>query len=330
MTDAPNTKRVIGVDGGGSKTIAWVADLVPGTNACRVELNPIGRGQAGPSNVRSVGFETAFANLSIAISDALQQASKFPASIESACLSLAGAGRVEEQTRIKAWFDQQSFAKRCTVVDDVEPLRLAAMYEHAQTEPSLASSWDTCITLVSGTGSIARGITNRGVASRFGGWGYLLGDEGSGFAIGLAGLRAICNASDRGAELSEFHREMLNYLELRSPAELVGFVYQSPLPRTEIAAVSELVIKHAEQHPDAAKIVRSAVREMVQLVTSTAERLELKHRSFALAMSGGILCNHPKIVSQLLSELDQHEMAPQSHHLVRQPIYGPLMMASAS
>ncbi len=328
MTTDKQLDRVLAVDGGGSKTIAWIANVLPSNGPCRVELQVIGRGVAGPSNPRSVGFDVAFANLGAAVTAALEQAAIDSTSIGVACLSLAGAGRIEEQNQVRAWADARRLAKQTMVVDDVEPLRLAALYEQQRSPSVEPSTWEQSVTLVVGTGSIACGRNGGKRSARVGGWGYLLGDEGSGFAIGLAGLQAVCRSHDRGEVLTAFQNALLQELGLSNPTELIGFMYKSPLPRAQVAALSEIVLTHTEQDPVAANIVDDSIEAMVNLVSNTKQRLGLNHLTYSLALSGGILSNHSFIVARLLSELQRSQQAPRSVHLVRDPVYGPLWMAA--
>ena len=72
MTTDVKLDRVLAIDGGGSKTIAWVANVRSSNSRCPIKLEVIGCGQAGPSNPRSVGFETAFANLGLAVETAIE------------------------------------------------------------------------------------------------------------------------------------------------------------------------------------------------------------------------------------------------------------------
>ncbi|HUP77738.1 MAG TPA: BadF/BadG/BcrA/BcrD ATPase family protein [Pirellula sp.] len=275
----PNSKvdRILAVDGGGSKTIAWVANVRPSNSRCFVALEVIGRGQAGPSNPRSVGFETAFANLGLAIETALEQASSESVKISVACLSLAGAGRIEEQNQIRAWADKRQLSKHTIVIDDVEPLRLAAMYEQNLSPIVDGSDWEQSVTLVVGTGSIALGRNGEHPFARVGGWGYLLGDEGSGFSMGLAGLRAICQSHDRGEAETAFQASLLRQLGLSNPTELVGFIYQNQLPRAKVAELSEIVLAHSMEDPIAAQILTDSVEAMVQLVTNALRRIDPPH-----------------------------------------------------
>lgn len=328
MTTDKQLKCVLAVDGGGSKTIAWVANVRSSSGRCSVELEIVGRGQAGPSNPRSVGFEVALANIGLAVKTALEQASMDSSSIAVACLSLAGAGRIEEQNRVRAWADDRRLAMQTIVIDDVEPLRLAAIYEQGLSPTIEMSTWEQSVTLVVGTGSIACGRNGEHRSTRVGGWGYLLGDEGSGFAIGMAGLRAICHSHDRGEALSPFQGALLKQLGLSTPTELVGFVYKTPLPRAQIAELSGTVMTHTDQDPVAGKILIDSIDAMVHLIIDTVRRLDLVHLSYSLAMSGGILSNHSNIVDRLLLELVQRQMAPRANHLVREPIHGPLLMAA--
>ncbi len=327
----PPCKRILGVDGGGSKTIAWIADVVPSTRQQKFDLKILGRGQAGPSNPSSVGFDAAFANLEAAISMAKGQmldiSSRNNTAIATACLSLAGAGRREEQDRIREWADANCLAEKTTVIDDVEPLRFAAMYEQAQLEDSNPASWENSITLVVGTGSIACGRNGERLSIRAGGWGYLLGDEGSGFSIGLAGLQSLCKAHDRAEATTSFQKAMLQKLGLSTPTELVPFIYQTPLPRAQVAELSEVVIGHASSDVTAENILANSIQAMSELVSIAAQRLELEHRSYSLALSGGVVSNHPTVVARLMHALELKQLAPLALHTVREPIYGALSLA---
>ena len=327
----PQYKRILGVDGGGSKTIAWIADVVPSSGQRKFELEVLGRGHAGPSNPRSVGFDAAFANLKTAISMARGQmpdmSSRNDTIIDTACLSLAGAGRNEEQDRIRQWADANGLAEKTIVIDDVEPLRFAAIYEQSQLGDANTASWENSITLVVGTGSIACGRNGERLSIRAGGWGYLLGDEGSGFSIGLAGLQSLCKAHDRGEAATAFQKAMLQRVGLNSSTELVPFMYQTPLPRAQVAELSEVVIGYAAKDATAEKILADSIHAMAELVNTAAQRLELEYRSYSLALSGGVVSNHPVVVAQLMHALELKQLTPLAVHIVREPIYGALSLA---
>jgi N-acetylglucosamine kinase-like BadF-type ATPase len=121
------------------------------------------------------------------------------------------------------------------VVSDAEILLIAS----TPSGPTLA--------LICGTGSIVYGRTGTGELLRAGGWGYLFGDEGSGYAIGIAALRAVMQAYDgRGSEtlLSEL---VLERYGLRTPPDLVRRIYGAESPASTAASLTALVEQAAER-----------------------------------------------------------------------------------
>src|SRR5262245_59230190 len=136
---------ILGVDGGGTKTVAWLAPLDDAQNSII-----LGRGQAGPGNPRAAGFDVAQANITAAIEAAFADAKLPVTTAAAACFGLAGAGRESEQTRIANWAMQRGIATRVRVVGDAEPILAAA-------------SPDNCgIALICGTGSLAWGRNRAG------------------------------------------------------------------------------------------------------------------------------------------------------------------------
>ena len=326
-------KWVLAVDGGGTKTIAWIAKVLPNDGQLIGKIEVVGRGYSGPSNPRSAGFLLATGNLGVAIVAALEDASIAMDSLSVACLSLAGAGRQAEKCELMEWAEERQLAKKIIIVDDVEPLVLAAEYEQElafalSAENQVPSDWGKSITLVVGTGSIACGVNANNERIRAGGWGYLLGDEGSGFAIGLAGLQAVCRAHDQTSPETELGSAMLAQLGFASATQLVAFVYQLPLPRVEIAKLAEVVIEVSERDSVAAQIMKSAVDSMATLIGVLVKRLRLEPSEFSLALSGGIVCHPSSVVNSLLVELTRRECAPGRILVIRQPINGPLVLAA--
>jgi N-acetylglucosamine kinase-like BadF-type ATPase len=120
---------------------------------------------------------------------------------------------------------------------------------------------------------------------------------------------------------------MLQRVGLNTPTELVQFIYQIPPPRAQVAELSEVVIGHAANDATAGKILLDAIHAMADLVNTAAQRLELKHRSYSLALSGGIVSNHPAVVARLMQALELKKLTPLAVHIVREPIYGALSLA---
>src|SRR5205823_6089767 len=107
---APRTAAwLLGVDGGGTSTEAWLAE--PG-------FRLLGRGTAGPSNAKAVGLEAARRALEAAIGAAFQTAGLVPAPVDVACLGLAGFDRPEDRAVLAGWADAACWAHRLVLVND--------------------------------------------------------------------------------------------------------------------------------------------------------------------------------------------------------------------
>jgi N-acetylglucosamine kinase-like BadF-type ATPase len=327
-----NELYLLGVDGGGSKTEAWVARLAMHARSGEPRLEVIGRSVVGPANPRANGFTAACAEIARAIEVALDKAAVPAPAIAAGCLSLAGAGRQAEQATLQAWASQYFSWPRIVVVDDVAPLRDAAAYEQWELgDTSLTHHqkvWEQSITLISGTGSIACGMDSLRRQARAGGWGYLLGDEGSGFALGMAGLKQLCQSYDRTGRVTPLGQRMLDHLQLQEPTQLIEYLYAGPLPRREIASLSAIILKTASQDPEAALLCQAAIHQLVDLVSGLQQRLALRPGMYRLALSGGLFKHHPDFVSCLLGELDRRGQAPAAYHVVQHPLWGVLLTAA--
>ncbi|HET9221200.1 MAG TPA: BadF/BadG/BcrA/BcrD ATPase family protein, partial [Roseiflexaceae bacterium] len=155
------TDLLLGVDGGGSGTRALLADRSGAI---------LGAGAAGPSNHQAIGLEAAAQAIQSAIDMAFRDARvERSRPVAAICLGLAGAGRPEDRLRFEAWATRQNIARRCAVASDAELVLTAGTPD----------GWG--VALICGTGSIAWGRAPDGRSARAGGWGYLLGDEGSGY-----------------------------------------------------------------------------------------------------------------------------------------------------
>lgn len=199
----------------------------------RVAFQTLGFGYSGPSNPYSLGYDQTFANTLEAIRNAFLQSQLPQQTVASIAICMAGAGRDEEAKRIRTWALSQGLADHVHVGDDIALVRWAALWEMATTQ-----TWDSIVTLIAGTGSIACCTDRNGNTERVGGWGYLLGDEGSGFWIGLQSLKSLFVAHDQKRPLSRMQRELLEAMRCHSITELIPAVYRNPLPRSEIAVAT--------------------------------------------------------------------------------------------
>lgn len=280
---------ILGVDGGGTHTTALVA-TVPDVAAPEVatpeavladELGAgriIGRGAAAGSNPRAVGYEAATAAIRAATRAALAAAglpdNTLPA---AACLGIAGVGRPVHREQLQAWADAAPLAQRCLVVTDVEPILAAGT----------PAGWG--VALISGTGSSCFARAPGGETVQVGGWGYLLGDEGSGYDLALRALRLATQTADGRAAAPGVLAAILAEWGLAAPADLVAHVHTPGLGRPEIAALARPLLALAEAgDADALALLDKAAADLAQMAATAARRLQLVMPPLALA--GGLLC----------------------------------------
>ncbi|MBI5053317.1 MAG: hypothetical protein HZB52_08630 [Chloroflexi bacterium] len=299
-------KLLLGIDGGGSKTLALIADE---------DGNVIGRGSAESSNYHSVGKEKAYESLNNAIRFAFDDAKLSRQNFQAACLGLSGVDRPQDRAVIESWAKENLSGTPLKIVNDAE-LVLAA---------GTADGWG--VAMICGTGSIVYGRNKNGETTRAGGWGYLLGDEGSGYRIGLAALQAIARAHDGRDEKTILNQLILNHLSLSSPVDLIKYIYRERVPTTEIAALASFVEKAAEGGDAVAtKILQEAAHELSLAVNSTVRQLRMTG-AIPCAQAGGVI-TRGKIIAAMFRQ-SAHAMGLALHPIqpVIEPAQGAIRLA---
>ena len=320
----PRINLFLGIDGGGTHTVALLAARAADfPNSGRVESSPhlppiviLGRGQAGPSNLQAVGSEKALAALDEAVARAFSAAGIVRAPVVRACLGLSGAGRLPEQALVRNWAGRNNLATEVMVTNDAD-LLLAA---------GTPDGWGLAI--ISGTGSIAYAKTSDNRTARAGGWGYLLGDEGSGYKLVLAGLHAVTRAADGRGPATKLTDDFLTQFGLQNPQELIGVVYQSGRDRATLAGLATLVLSAAEMgDPVARTIVENEARILAETAAAAARQLGLEKASLPIALAGGLLVGSQGYRQRLLNGLTTLNLRPDSINLVEEPARGGIRLA---
>ena len=167
------------------------------------------------------------------------------------------------------------------------------------------------IVIVSGTGSIAYGRDRAGHAARAGGWGYVLGDEGSGYWIGRLAMRAVVRAADGRGSPTSLTERLLAHFGAQRPDELLQTVYHASFRPAAFTALAAHV-QQAREDGDlaAATILDRAAQELLEAASSVIAQLNLAKQEFAFVLSGGMF----KAVPWLRSSL--RVSCPRSHRAV--------------
>ena len=191
---------LIGVDGGATKTIAAVFDLHAGT---------VTAAETGPSNPEAVGYEAAAASINEAISAALGEAKP----VAAAVLGVAGIDTEAERKRLLSGVT----ALRAPVILAVNDV-VAAWAAGSLAAPGIAA--------ISGTGSNTFGVNAHGAAWRCGGWGHIVGDEGSGYMVAVDAIRAVLAYRDGRRDWTPLVPRLLEFYGLRHIEDIKPVIYR--------------------------------------------------------------------------------------------------------
>jgi N-acetylglucosamine kinase-like BadF-type ATPase len=256
----------VGVDGGGTHSRAVVVDAAGRVRARR---------SAGEALVRGDDPGAVVAALSRLVLASLRDAGgTLPAT--ALCCALAGAGRTPERDRVARDLASTGIAHRVRVITDAE----AALHDAFGTGPG--------ILLIAGTGSIAWARAADGRVARVGGWGDRLGDEGSAFAIALAGLRAVARAHDGRARETLLATAALRHTGAPAPEDLIRWA--AAASKAEIAAFAPAVIARADTGDEtAAAIITHAVAQLALHVATARKRLAPWTTPPRLATAGALI-----------------------------------------
>ncbi|MBI5956913.1 MAG: ATPase [Chloroflexi bacterium] len=301
------SELVLGIDGGGTKTVCVLADD-------RGEV--LGRGRSGSSNYNTVGIEKARRSLLEAVAGAFAAAGLANREVAAICLGLAGVDRPADVHLIQEALGSANLARKVVIVNDAEVALAGA------TESGLG------VVVIAGTGSIAFGINRRGEKRRAGGWGPILGDEGSGYSIGLSALASVLKAHDGRGPRTSLSSLIMEHWKLSRVDDIVGRVYVTPPPRLEIAALAPTVAKAARAGDEVAgEIWQRAGLDLAHEAVAVIRGLGMAQEVFEVATAGSVFKAGELILSPFRSAIG--EVAPGALVVKprREPVLGAVRLA---
>lgn len=259
---------VIGIDGGGSKTHAIVADE-HGT--------PIAETVGPGSAVRPGQIDASADVIAGVVRDVLASCEMTHVTPRVLCVGVAGVGREAERQAL--W---QALVSRELAEDIVIHSDFAVALDDAFGE-------GPGVLLISGTGSVAFGRSPAGATARCGGWGPVCGDEGSGAWIGRRALSVVTGAADGREPETALTGAILTAAQLNETADLVGWAAQAT--PAVLATLAPVVLSVAESGDlRANSLVSIAVEELALHVRALARQLFVDERaSVPVALTGGML-----------------------------------------
>ena len=304
-------KYYVGVDGGGTRTRCLV---------CDEQGHILGSGLAGPSNHHIVGKDGATTALRESIYGALSSSGYADPLV--VYLGLAGVAQGSDRMVIESIVASLSLNISTLTVDSDATVALAG-----------ALLGEPGVVVISGTGSIVYGINRNGQHARAGGWGPILGDEGSGYDMGRKAMIAALKSHDGRGKSTKLTSLLLTVLGLAHLTELVNAVYSSTniMTRDRVADLAKVVFAAASEGDLVAQeIISCAGRELAQGVSAVIRKLGLCGDSIPVALSGGLFSATDVLQNVMVAEVGR--LAPKARIVkpASSPEVGALLLALQS
>jgi N-acetylglucosamine kinase-like BadF-type ATPase len=294
----------VGVDGGGTKTVAVVMDS---------QHHILGEGTAGPSNPLRIGVANTVVAVREAIDRACAAAKVRRSDIVAAQVGLAGARREEVRACVRDALSDISVGI-IEVVADAE----IALYGATGGGPGLV--------VIAGTGSICCGVNSKGRQAWAGGWGPTVGDEGSGAWLARRGLGAVAKAEDGRGPRTSLTDVACNYFHVTAAEDLSTAIYAPTITNERLAGFGKHVIQAAKAKDQVAReIVTQAGVELSQTVAAVIRRLKLERDQFPVAYVGGVFAAAGELILAPIRETTK-SVAPRAS--LSEPRFPPVIAAA--
>jgi N-acetylglucosamine kinase-like BadF-type ATPase len=296
-------KYVIGVDGGGTKTMAALADS-EGKISKLVKT--------GPSNLRNVGIGKAILN----IREAIKRVKKGK-KIGSIFIGLAA---IEEEFKFKKEKIKREIRKEIKFRGKLEIGSDQIVAFRSGTDEKNG------IVLIAGTGAVCHGWKN-GKEAKTGGWGWL-DDEGSGFWVGQRGFQAIFKELDGRGEKTLITKLVFKNWRLKKKEDFLKKVYGKDSIR-QVSLISRIVDEAAKRGDRIArKIMEEAGKELVFSTKKVIEKLNFKNEEFPIVLIGRVF--ESEIVLKIVKK-EIKKIVPKAQFLIPQikiePVIGAVKLA---
>ena len=287
---------VIGLDIGGTKT-----------RGVRFENGqPVADESVGSSNVQNVSREQA----------ALHLAELFARIGGGAVAQVyAGAGGIDT--------DEDAAALAALIAPHVPGAKITVVHDSRLLLAAGGAS--TGVAVIAGTGSAAWGKNAQGEEARAGGWGYLLGDEGSGYWLGREAVRHSLRRMNQGLEPDELTTALLQSCGVEDPNKLIALFHSPETGRRFWAQQARLVVEAADAGHEASQaLVEQAGRDLAGLAAQALTKLGIKG---PVILGGGLGMNVPRLQESFRRSLAA-EGVTDVRVLEQDPVFGVLQLVA--
>lgn len=272
----------IGIDGGGSKTLACLGNE---------KKEVIASFEIGSTNYHSVGIESTKATFKEIFSYFESSQNITLDQVKDVCIGGAGIDRVEDEKVIEKVFRDIGYTNNLQIYND-SVIALVG-----------ANRGKKGAILISGTGSIAFGIDKVGKSHRVGGWGHIIDDVGSGYAIARDGLKKMMESYDGREEDTKIWEVVSNQLSISEIGELISFIYNSNTKKHDIARLAPYIVDLYEIDKVAQKVVDNGVRDLCDMIKALSKKMN--GEDFSLGLSGSLLLKSEIVRELFIKEIKE-------------------------
>ena len=297
---------VVGVDGGGTKTVALVANMGG---------KVLGRGESGPSNYHNVGSAVACRAIRESVSGAQHRAGLKGRKAEIAVVALAAVDSDNDQATAALFVHQARIARRSLVVHDSK----AALYA--------ATHGRQGIVVISGTGCVAAGINRAGEYCRVSGWGFVVDDEGSSYDVGRKALTRAFRAIDGRARKTSLVQLLSRRFRVKNLEDALGLIYSTGFGADDIADLAKVVARAARDDRASREILKDAGIALAESACAVAKNLRMNRESFTIALVGGTFKGGRYVIDPFKRKVTQACPHAKVRLLTIEPAQGAIMLA---
>jgi N-acetylglucosamine kinase-like BadF-type ATPase len=304
-----STKYVIGIDGGGTKSLLLLMDM---------DGKELFELQGGPTNIYATSEQAVEHELSELLAHMVKASGRSLEDCAALCLGSAGVDRPYEKEFLAGVFRKCGITGKLTITHDAEAILVAG------------SGIQEGITIISGTGSFgfARDLDDH--RARTGGWGHLIGDEGGGYYIGNQAIRAAVRSEDGREAPTMLLPMLMEAIGLEQPQQFLQYVYKTA-DKPQIAALAK-VVNEAYLAGDlkAKEILDKTVSELYLKAEALIRKLHFENKEVKLVVNGSVFTHIHYVYDQLAARVEANYPRITVVKPVRNAAYGAALIALQS
>lgn len=263
---------MLGIDGGGTETIAAVADT---------DGRVLGLAKAGCGCFEDVGDASAQMETRKAILEALKNAGVRDEKLIGACYGMAGADREKDYARIRAFLDPINPARCMSIRNDIDLILKAGIPD------------EIGIAVGCGTGTNCIGRNRNGRRIQVGGLGYELGDRAGGTYLGLVALHQAMRGQDGRGAPTMLHDAICRTLEVESLVDIVDRFYLGARRKLDFSTLAPVVFECASAGDEvAADLLSQMANEVASMIRVARSHLFDRDETVKAVLGGGLIKAH--------------------------------------